>query len=152
VLDKKATDRLGHEIANSVLLARHPTSVQDHVRVPWGERPEEVYGILISASVDGVDRLWHPDAGGWVADITADQLAAALQSKAASGSVARRLCDKLWLVVVHEPLSRSAAVEATTETLSHVYATDFDRVIWFVPGLARATELQLRTPCLPERN
>lgn len=145
-LDKKDTDRLAHEIANSVLLSRPPTSVSDHVHVPLGDRPEEVYGILISPSVDGTDKLWHPDAGGWVAAITPDHVIAELERKARRLSVARTRCDKLWLVIVNESLDRAAAAEASAEMLSHVYTADCDRLIWFVASLAHATELRLGAP------
>jgi hypothetical protein len=144
-LDKKHTARLAGEIANSVFVSPIPTSMSEPVQVPWTERPDETWGIRIYRSVDD-DRLWTADAGGWVATITSDHLNGVLRAKGRTVSLARSRCNKLWLVVVNDAFSRAAPVRASIETLAHVYATAFDRVIWFLPHEPQAIDLQLCPP------
>src|SRR5947207_682369 len=81
------------------------------VEIPWGRRPEATWGILIHPSVDGEDKLWHPDAGGWVASISPEQIADVVRTKARTAQVARTRCDKLWLVIVNESFGRAAPAE-----------------------------------------
>jgi len=144
-IDKKDTARLAREIADSVLCAPTPRSIEEPVEIPWGHRPEETIGIHIMKSVDGEDKLWHADAGGWVADITDEHIREVLRSKARMAVRARSRCDHLWLVIVNDAFSRGAPAEILEATLDQVYDAPFDRVIWFIPH-SRARDLKLRPP------
>ena len=146
VLDKKDTSRLSREIAESVLHAPTPLSIQEPVVIPWGHRPEETYGIHIMKSVDGQDKLWHADAGGWVATITADQVRDVLRTKGRMVTRARSRCEKLWLVIVNDAFSRGAPAEISDETLEQVFEAAFGRVLWFLPHASKAHALKLRAP------
>jgi hypothetical protein len=115
-----------------------PQSIREPVELPWGARPEVTTGIQIHPSIDGKDKLWHADAGGWVADITTDHVAGVLQRKARTVTVARSRCDELWLVLVNNPFSRAAPAEITTEALSASYKAPFDKLIWLLPHVPRA--------------
>jgi len=141
-LDKRRIVDLAHEIANSVLHSRLPTSITEHVAVPWRERPKEVAAIQVSRMKD--DSLWYADAGGWVVPLTPNHVDEELRRKAPRLAVARTRCDRLWLVIVNESLDRAAAAESSPEMLSHVYDADCDRLLWLVASIARATELRLR--------
>jgi len=145
-LDKKDIKRLAKEIAQSVLEAPVPQSIRETVQIPWGYRPEETIGIRIHPSVDGKDKLWHADAGGWVATITPDHVRDVLQSKAKTASRARSHCGELWLVIVNDAFSRAAPAEIADEALEEVYEAPFNRVIWFLPSVPRTLHLKLRAP------
>ncbi len=145
-LDKKDTTRLAREIADSVLRAPTPASIREPGHLPWGKRPKETWGIRIHPSIDGEDKLWSADAGGWVATITTDHVSGVLEAKGRTASLARSRCDTLWLVIVNDAFSRAAPAEASPETLSQTYAAPFDRVIWFLPHGPHAIDLQLRAP------
>jgi hypothetical protein len=145
-LDNKDAVRLAGQIADSVLGSPIPTSISEPVQVPWRTRPKEISGIRVHPTVDPEDRLWAADAGGWVATITSDHLNRVLQAKGKTISLARPHCDKLWLVIVNDTLSRAAPVRASAETLAQVYSTSFDRVIWFLPHEPQAIDLQVCPP------
>lgn len=49
-LDKKDIQPLANAIAASVLNAPVPRSLNEPVEIPWGERPEATWGILIHRS------------------------------------------------------------------------------------------------------
>ena len=81
VLTKRDLQPLSRSIAAAVLRAPLPQAMSDPVELGWGHRPEQTQGIQIHPSVDGRDRLWHPDAGGWVAPIGAEHIANVLNSR-----------------------------------------------------------------------
>jgi hypothetical protein len=146
-LDKKDVQPLAREIAASVLRAPFPRSVNEPVEIPWGRRPAATWGIQIHPSVDGVDKLWHPDAGGWVARVSAQQIADVIKAKARRARVARRRCDRLWLVIVNESFGKAAPAEISEEAVAASYDGPFDRLIWLVPMMPpRAIDLELRSP------
>ncbi len=120
-LDKKDIEPLANAIAASVLNAPVPRSINQAVEIPWGKRPEATWGILIHPSVDGADKLWHPDAGGWVASISPEQIAEVVRGKARTAAVARTRCDKLWLVIVNESFGRAAPAEISEEAAAAGY-------------------------------
>src|SRR5258705_145940 len=147
-LDKKDTMRLARGIADSVAVSRMSISMSEPVHVPWGERPEETWGIRIHPSVDGDDRIWTAAAAGWVATITSDHLNGVLRAKAKTVPLARTRCDKLWLVGVNDAFSRAAPVKASAQSLEQIYAAAFDRLIWFLPHEPQAVDLQLCPPAV----
>jgi hypothetical protein len=103
--------------------------------------------MLIFPSIDGKDQLWHADAGGWVAQISAEQIASVVQAKARRAPLARTRCDRLWLVVVNDAFSRAAPAEISAEARAASYEGPFDRLIWLLPGHPpRAIDLRLEAP------
>lgn len=143
-LDKRDIQALARGIADSVLRAPKPESMDKAVELPWGRRPEATSGILIFPSEGGKDKLWHADAGGYVAAISADQIARVVQAKARRAPLARTRCDKLWLVVVNDAFSRAAPAEISAEARRATYEGPFDRLIWLLPSQpARAIDLRL---------
>ena len=145
-LSKANTRPLARAIAESVLSAPMPRSINEPVELPWGLRPEATWGIQIHPSIDGKDKLWHPDAGGMVADITSEHVGALVQRKGRTVSLARSRCDELWLVLVNNPFSRAAPAEITPEALSAAYEAAFDRLIWLLPHVPRAHALEIARP------
>ena len=146
-LDKRDIQPLANAIATSVLNAPVPQSLNETVEIPWGKRPEATWGILINPSVDGEDKLWHPDAGGWVASISPEQIADVVRSKARTAQMARTRCDKLWLVIVNESFGRAAPAEISERAAAAGYDGPFDRLIWLVPfHPPRVIDLALRSP------
>jgi hypothetical protein len=144
---KQDTIRMARELAASVLKSPAPRSYREPVEIPWSERPEFIWGIQIIPSVDGRDKLWHPDAGGWVAGITTQHVADVVQAKARTAALARSRCDHLWLVIVNDLFGRAAQAEITPDALSAVYDAPFDRVFWLLPSLPpRAFEFKVKPP------
>lgn len=133
VLKKTSIQPLARAIADSVLQAPMPRSMSEPVELSWGARPKDVWGIQIHPSIDGKDKLWHSDAGGWVADITSAHVADVIRSKSRKAPLARTRCDKLWLVIVQDDFSLAALAQITSEALSAQYTGPFDRVLWLLP-------------------
>ena len=145
-LTKKDTQPLARAIAGAVLNHRLPSSFKEPaVEIPWGQRPERINGILVHGSVDGVDKLWAADAGGWVAQIAKEHVAQVVQAKALRAPLARSRCDELWLVITNDDFSRAAPAEISNEALGATYEAPFDRLIWLLPHEPRAIDLCLRT-------
>jgi hypothetical protein len=146
VLTKKNIQPLSREIASSILRAPSPRSMREPVELEWGQRPQGISGVQIHPSVDGHDKLWHADSGGWVADITSTHIARIVAAKSRVASLARGRCDRLWLVVVHDLFSRAAPAELTTDAAEATYHGPFDRLIWLTPHSPEQT-LQLKLNC-----
>lgn len=143
-LGKSDTRRIARSIAESVLKAPMPRSMREPVELAYGERPEEVWSIQIHPSVDGRDKLWHPDAGGWVADITPRHVADVIAAKARMAPTARKHCDSLWLVIVEDNFGLGAPAEITSDALSAEYSGPFDRIYWLaISSPPRAMPLKL---------
>ena len=146
-LDKKDIQPLANAIAASVLNSPVPRSLHEDVHIPWGRRPEATWGILVRPSLDGEDKLWHPEAGGWVASISPEQIANVVRHKSRTAPVARARCDRLWLVIVNESFGRAAPAEISEQAAAANYEGPFDRLIWLVPFQPpRVIDLALRSP------
>lgn len=144
VLTKRDFEPLSRAIAHSVLEAPFPQSMSGPVEIPWGRRPAQTLGIQIHPSVDGRDKLWHADAGGWVAPIEPTHIADVLSAKERTVHSARSKCDELWLVIVHDVFSRAAPSELTSAAAASEYRAPFDRLIWLDPHHpARSFDLKL---------
>jgi hypothetical protein len=140
---KKDIQPLAYGIAVGVLTTPAPSSVYESVEVPRGRRPDATWSIRIRPSINGVDKLWHADMGGWVADIGVQHVADRLRAKAQKAPEARTRCDELWLVIVNDAVSGAAPAEISTEAIEAVYDAPFDRLIWLIPEPPRAIELRL---------
>lgn len=142
-LTKRAVPRIAQDLAEAVLAVRMPSSLQEgSVEIPWDLLPDEIAKAWAHASIDGMDRLWQPDHTGWVAAISPEHVQAALDRKQRIVPVARRRCDMLWLVVVHN-FTRGAPCELSAEAVSATYTSSFDRVLWLDPH--RPSTRDLRT-------
>ncbi len=92
-LTKKMVQPLARLLADAVINYPVPEYVREPaVEIPWHDRPSGVSGILVHGSVNGVDRLWSADAGGWVAQITSGQVASVVEAKARGEKLARSQC------------------------------------------------------------
>jgi hypothetical protein len=140
---KQDVQPLARAIAASVLSEPSPHSVYKSAEIPRGRRPEATWGIYIRRSIDGTDKLWHADMGGWVAEISAQHVADTLRAKGPMAAQARLRCDQLWLVIVSDAFSGAAPAEITAAAVEAVYDGPFDRLIWLRPDIPRATELRL---------
>jgi hypothetical protein len=146
-LVKRDIQPMAQAIADAVLGYDVPGSIREPaVEIPWGRRPKGTWGIQIHGSVDGVDRLWHADAGGWVASLRPEDVAHAVRAKGRQEPLARTHCAELWLVLVNDWLSRAAPVELSGEACQAAYLTPFDKLIWLLPHAPQAIELVSRRP------
>jgi hypothetical protein len=130
-------------LVEAVLSVPTPASIHETMEVPGDVLPPFVSGLLIHGSIDGQDRLWQADAGGWVASITPEQIQSVLEKKDRTVGTARTKCDELWLAVVEDPFSRGAPAKANDECLGHTYSSSFDRVLWLYPHGPRTVSLRL---------
>ena len=154
LLTKKSTEPLARGIADAVLRCCVPKAPEQPViEIPREYRPKGISHILLGGSVDGVDRLWDCDAGGWVAPISSEDVAEVIRAKALREPLARSRCDELWLVIVSDEFSRAAPAEISPEALAASYPAPFDTIIWLLPHEPRAIGLSLkplRKPLSPE--
>ncbi len=98
--------------------------------------------MSIRRSVDGVDKLWHADAGGWVADILPKHIEEVVATKVRMHSAARQRCDELWLVIVNDVFSKAAQAELGPSTAEAMFEHPFDRLLWLVPHAPRVIALR----------
>ena len=142
---KRDAQEHGAAVARVVLDTQPPTSLDEPAAiVPWGRLPPGVSDITIRASVDGRDRLWSADAGGWVAPVQPSHIQAVVERKCGMLAVARTKCEQLWLVIVNDEFSRAAPVELSETSRRNVYEHPFDRLLWLEPHRQRAYELVSR--------
>ena len=143
-LRKKDVRPMAQELAEVILTAEVPQHISEPcVVLRFGEKPKWSGGIQIHGSVNGVDRLWHADAGGWVGQITSEQVANVVQAKAAHAQLARQECNELWLVIVNDNFSQAAQAEISEDAMRAEYEGPFERLIWLLPHVPRAIELRL---------
>ena len=105
-LTKGAVEPTARGIAQAVSAV--PVGTVDRtadVKVHWQALPPGIAHISIRRSIDGVDKLWHADAGGWVAQIGPEDVRAVLFTKNRMHAAARQRCDELWLVIVNDVFS-----------------------------------------------
>jgi len=141
---KKDVKPFAHELADAILTQPVPKSIDEPmIAIPWGYRPKWTGGIQVHGSVDGVDKLWQADAGGWVAEITIEHVLGEIRRKASREPCARTRCDELWLVIANDILSLAAPSEISNEALNAVYEAPFERLIWLLPYVPKAIDLQL---------
>jgi hypothetical protein len=146
-LTRKDTEPLGRDLADAVLKYRVPRAFNEPaVEIPWENLPERIASIRVRASIDGVDKLWHADAFGWVAQINSQHVAERVRKKALKEPCARSKCDELWLVIANDPFSGAAPAEISDEALGASYEAPFDRLIWLLPHAPRAIDLRRRPP------
>lgn len=143
-LEKKNIQPFSRELADAILAYPVPKHITEpYVRLPWEHKPKWAGVIGVHGSVDGIDKLWQADAGGWVAEITREHISNIVRSKSHREPLARIQCDELWLVIVNDNFSLAAQAEITAETLNESYKGPFDRLIWLLPHVPQAFDLKI---------
>ncbi len=142
-LSKKTVRPIAKALAEAVLSEPAPKSPYDpSVKIERDRLPREIAHVHLSGSVNGQDKLWQADAGGWVMTVGSIDLQREVDKKQHMSGIARAKCDALWLVIVHN-LLRGAPCELSAEAKSAIYRHAFDRVLWLDPHLPRVTELHI---------
>ena len=142
-LNKHTVEGMARKVANAV--SATPIDSTDplcDVTVSWRALPPGISNISIRLSIDGIDRLWHADAGGWVAPISPDHIRAVVARKTRMAAAARRRCDELWLVIVNDVFSRAAQASLSDETVDALFEHPFDRLLWLIPHAPRVVILK----------
>jgi hypothetical protein len=111
--------------------------------VPWDALPSEVASLSCWGSVDGIDALWQPMDGGWVAEIQPGDIQATIDSKAAKLSGYRANCTEIWLVIAHDVFF-SAPADLSETGLTASYDAAFDRVLWLDARAPAVRDLDAR--------
>jgi hypothetical protein len=146
-LRKRDIKRFARQLADAVLPHPAPQRFEDPpVKIVWGRRTAWTSGILIMGSVDGEERSWNADWGGWVAGITSKHVSDVIKRKAGTEPLARTRCDELWLVIVNDRFFRAAPADISDEALSAVYEAPFDQIIWLLPHVPKAIDFQIARP------
>jgi hypothetical protein len=141
-LNKRLVDQAARDIARAVSSVAASTLAQGVDEEPrWQTLPDEVRHISIRRSINGIDKLWHADAGGWVAEILPEHIRKVVAAKVRMHSAARQRCDELWLVIVNDVFSRAAQAELGPSTTQAVFEHPFDRLLLLVPHALRVIAL-----------
>ena len=143
-LTKSVVEPTARAIAEAILHCDAPLQCEESmimVAVPRRFLPRSVCSVLVQASVDGEERIWDADAGGWVTPVTSDLVDEVIKRKGGMAHRARPICDELWLVIVNDVFSTAAPVDLADEAVHHVYEHPFDRLFWLLPHERRALEL-----------
>jgi hypothetical protein len=136
---------MARQLATAVLQTPAPNSIDEpSVSVAWDVLPPFIATIRISGSVDGQDRLWYADAGGWVAPVGAHHITDVIERKTAMSRIAREKCDELWLLIVNDEFSRAAPTRLTENAAEHRYSPVFDRLLWLEPHAQKVFKLKGR--------
>jgi hypothetical protein len=144
---KKDVQVFARELADAVLNCSAPRNFSEPaLKIPWDQLPEWAAAIQVHGSINGVDKLWHADAGGWVAEITSEHVSEIVKAKTRREPLARTRCDELWLVIVNDNFSNAAQAEISAEALNAAYCGPFDRLVWLIPQVPQAIELRLTQP------
>jgi hypothetical protein len=141
--DKTAVDLVAHGIADAVSrVATSAAATKIELDIPWHALPHEIAHISVRRSINGVDKLWHADAGGWVAEILPVHVREVLSTKGRMHFPARQRCDELWLVIVNDLFSRAAKAELPPETADTPFDHPFDRLLWLIPHIPKVIPLR----------
>lgn len=144
-LRKTKVAPLAKAIAKCVLAIDVPRSFTDpEVTIPWDELPTEIVDVHIQGSIDGKALLWQSDAGGFVAQVAPEEVAAEVDAKAKTLTQARLKCDELWLVIVNDEFSNAAPADISESACKATYTCPCDRLIWLLPHKSRIIDLQLQ--------
>jgi hypothetical protein len=143
-LSKNRVQAIAKALADAVLFQNVPRSIGDpDVEIPRNLLPQEIAHARAYGSVDGQDKLWHANNGGWVAEIGVPDVQREIDRKQRIVEMARTKCDELWLVIVHN-LVRGAPCELSAEARNAEYTFTYDRVIWLNPHQPSAGDFRQR--------
>jgi hypothetical protein len=119
-----------------------PRSKRDpRVEIPRHLLPPEIAHVFVQASVHEVDRVWQGGNASWVAPVTATHIETELERKSPMATVARRKCERLWLVIVQDIGTEAHACELTDLGRLGRYHHPFDRLLWLDPHAPSAVDL-----------
>ncbi|HSA77263.1 MAG TPA: hypothetical protein VLG72_00190 [Nitrospirota bacterium] len=142
-LRKAMVPELAEKLAREVLESPTPASIEDGpYHISPSRLPPEFVRVWFHTSVDGKDKLWQPNVGGWEASIGTDHISAVIQEKDRLVSLYRESCEEVWLVIVHDLFSGAAHSKLTPEAAAAIYRHQFDRDIWLEPHIPSALELK----------
>jgi hypothetical protein len=141
-LTKRTVRQIGEALANTLLSYPVPQSRREGgVEIPRALLPREIAHVRVHGSVDGVDRLWQCGYGSWVAPLTTAHIQTEIDRKRRMVSLARRKCERLWLVIVHDLSTEAHACELTEAARLGPYEHPFDRLLWLVAHVPLAVDL-----------
>jgi hypothetical protein len=141
-LDKRTVQAIGDALADVILSYPVPRSKREpRVEIPRHLLPTEIAHVSVQASVDGVDRLWQGGNASWVAPVTATHIETELDRKRPMATVARRKCERLWLIIVQDIGTEAHACELTEPGRLARYHHPFDRLLWLDPHAPLAVDL-----------
>lgn len=144
-LSKEQVRPMAAALADVILSRRVPLSVHEPtLRLDFGEVPPGILHIRVHGSVDGADKLWSVSSGGWVAPILPDHIKVNIARKSKMAGRARKRCDELWLVIVHDYFS-----ELSEEARAFSYLAPFDKIWLLDPSIPSAIELKRGEPSPP---
>lgn len=142
-LSKKAVPRIARALADAVSAVDVPRTVAaGKLEIPRERLPREIAKAWVFSSVDGHDRLWRANHIGWVQSIQPEHVQAELDRKEPVAAPARRECDEVWLVIVHNS-ARGAPCELDEDAFKQCYRSSFDRVLWLDSHGPRARDLSV---------
>jgi hypothetical protein len=141
-LAKRTVRQIGEALAAVLLSYPVPKSVREaNVSIPSKLLPREIAHVRVHGSVNGVDRLWQGGSGSWVAPVTVAHIQAEIDRKQRTVVLARRKCEQLWLVVVHDLGKEAHACELTEAARLGPYQHPFDRLLWLEAHMPSAVDL-----------
>jgi hypothetical protein len=141
-LAKRTVRQIGETLAGVLLSFPVPRSIRDSsVEIPRTLLPPEIAHVRVHGSVDGVDRLWQSGYGSWVAPVTVSHIQSEIDRKRRTTPLARRKCDRLWLVIVQDLATEAHACELNDAAQLGPYQHPFDRLLWLEPHAPSAVDL-----------
>jgi hypothetical protein len=141
-LAKHTVRQIGKALADALLAYPVPWSRGGaSVEIPRALLPREIAHVHVHGSGDGVDRLWQCGYGSWVAPLTASHIQTEIDRKRQKAPLARRKCERLWLVIVQDLSTEAHACELTDAARLGPYQHPFDRLLWLEPQAPSAVDL-----------
>jgi len=141
-LTKGTVRQIGETLADVLLSFPVPRSIRDGgVDIPRALLPAEIARVRVHSSVDGVDRLWQCGYGSWVAPVMVSHIQNEIDRKQRTEPLARKKCDRLWLVIVQDIATEAHACELSDAGRLGSYRHSFDRLLWLEPHAPLAVDL-----------
>lgn len=141
-LAKRTVHQIAEALAGVLVSFSVPRSIRDgSVDIPRTLLPPEIAHVRVLGSVDGVDRLWLCGYGSWVAPVTVSHVQKEINRKRHKEPLARRKCDRLWLVIVQDIGTEAHACELSDAAQVGPYEHPFDRLLWLEPHASSAVDL-----------
>jgi hypothetical protein len=141
---KREVFGMAKALSTAVLETPVPTSISEPAAyVSRTPLPRDITSIKISGSIDGRDRLWYADCGGWIASVEPHHVSEVIARKSLMFSNARPKCDELWLLIVNDEFSRAAPASLTQDAAQHRYPSIFDRLLWLEPHSPKVVEFEI---------
>jgi hypothetical protein len=142
-LAKRSVHQIGETLAGVLLSFPVPQSIREcSVDIPRTLLPPEIALVRVHGSVDGVDDLWQCGYGSWVAPVTVLHVQNEIDRKRQKEPLARRKCDRLWLVIVQDIGTEAHACELSDAAQVGPYEHPFDRLLWLEPHAPSAVDLR----------